>query len=472
MQLAQEPDRSTLTGELLLVCESNSLLRDPRYGLNDVIDTAPFPAYSLGVAPLNTATIAPSRVSSRENNFRDMAIDALKNLINNIPSWQARLDDLSSQVDRRQLELAALAEANPSKEPETRSLRNKGSQESLKPKDDGAMHMFFPEDVPAQQQQQQDVAAVTASTPLQSSSTRQRRSSPPSPQAAAEKRPALPKSSTDTNALPSNRVVKKSKTASIASADGPRQTYRTRNMIIVYYDSYVQGFFDDLVRFISSSRNLMRKAKMAAKVAQIKKLAEMEVPDDEHASGDDKASEALPSLRYISSRRYGTAAMRFGHPGLPNHTPDVYDELDKALEFVQSTCEHGAHQFLRDAKCGEEVHKIQKRMSEVLDMARKEMDRVEREEPDLVKEADAKPRTMKPITVSRTLVPHHKDVDDVHSRKLEVADAAAPRPPMLHVADRIEADPNASQDDFDADAMLAKIRYNSSRQMRMRAVVN
>lgn len=393
-----------------------------------------------------------------------MAIDALKNLIINIPNWQARLNELSSQVDKRQLELAALAEANPNKEPATRSLRNKGSTESLKPKDDGAMHISFPEDVPVQQP---DIATA----PFQFQSNRQRRSSPPSP--AAEKRPVFPKSATETNAIPSSRVVKKNRMTSISSADGPRQTYRTRSMIIVYYDSYVQGFFDDLVRFISSSRNLMRKAKMAAKVAQIKKLAEMEVPDDESASGDDKAAEALPSLRYISSRRYGPAAMRLGHPGLANHTPDVYDELDKALEFVQSTCEHGAHQFLRDARCSEEVQKIQKRIGEVLDMAKVEMERVEREEPEMMKDAsDSKPRTMKSITVSRTLVPHHKEVDDVHSRKLEVADSAAPRLPALHVADRIEADPNAGQDDFDAEAMLARIRYSSSRQMRLRTVVN
>lgn len=210
-----------------------------------------------------------------------MAIDALKNLVNNIPSWQARLDELSGQVDKRQLELAALAEANSTKEPERRSLRNKGSTESLKPKDDGQMHIFFTEDVPVQQQ-----GLATATSPQPNG---QRRSSPPSP--AAQKRPAFPKSSTDTSAASTNRAAKKSRTTSIASADGRRQTYRTRNMIIVYYDSYVQGFFDDLVRFISSSRNLMRKAKMAAKVAQIKKLAEMDVPDDENAEGDDKATE-------------------------------------------------------------------------------------------------------------------------------------------------------------------------------------
>jgi len=40
-----------------------------------------------------------------------MAMDALKNLTNNIPGWLSRLDELSSQVDKRQAELAAIAAA-------------------------------------------------------------------------------------------------------------------------------------------------------------------------------------------------------------------------------------------------------------------------------------------------------------------------------------------------------------------------
>ncbi|KAL7904511.1 hypothetical protein GGI35DRAFT_198684 [Trichoderma velutinum] len=390
-------------------------------------------------------------------------IEALKTLINNIPDWQTRLNELSSQVDKRQLELAALAEASPNKEAETRSLRNKGSTESLMPQDDDAVHISFPEDVPAQQPD-------TAATPFYSN--KQRRSSPPSP--AAGKRPASSKSATDANGIPSSRVVQKNRMTSICSADGPRQTYRTRNRT-PYYDSYVQGFFDDLVRFISSIGNLMRSAKREAKVAQLKKLAEMEVPDEDSA-GDDKATdatEALFSLRYISNRRYGPAAMRVGYHSLVNQTPDVYDELDKALEFVQSTCERGAHQFLRDAKCSEVVQNIQKRISEVLVMAKNEMERIEREQPEMLKEAaDAKPRAMKSITVRRTLVPHPKEIDEVHSRKLEVADSAAPRVSAMRVSDRIEVDPNAAQDDFDAEAMLARIRCNSSRQMRIRSAVS
>ncbi|KAF9784172.1 hypothetical protein IL306_008207, partial [Fusarium sp. DS 682] len=71
----------------------------------------------------------------READFRDMAMDALKNLVNKVPDWLYRLDDLSGQIDRRQAELAAIAAAE-GKSAETKSLRNKGSTESLKPKDD------------------------------------------------------------------------------------------------------------------------------------------------------------------------------------------------------------------------------------------------------------------------------------------------------------------------------------------------
>ena len=35
--------------------------------------------------------------------------------------------------------------------------------------------------------------------------------------------------------------------------------YRTRNMIIVYYDSYVQTLFKELVKFVNAGRNMTRK---------------------------------------------------------------------------------------------------------------------------------------------------------------------------------------------------------------------
>ncbi|RYC78991.1 hypothetical protein BFJ63_vAg18129 [Fusarium oxysporum f. sp. narcissi] len=92
-----------------------------------------------------------------------MAMDALKNLVNNVPDWLQRLDDLSGQIDRRQAELAAVAAAE-GKSAQTKSLRNKGSTESLKPKDEPPM---FHTEAPANEDISEDGAGGnTAQTPV------------------------------------------------------------------------------------------------------------------------------------------------------------------------------------------------------------------------------------------------------------------------------------------------------------------
>lgn len=119
-------------------------------------------------------------------------------------------------------------------------------------------------------------------------------------------------------------------------------------MIIVYYDSAVQDAFEELVKHISSSRNAMRKGKMAARMSDMKRLAELEVDEEdddlslgapagmslrlppgfstrltassnerkEAAKGykppvvqadsdDDDDDDEVPDLRYVSTRRMG-----------------------------------------------------------------------------------------------------------------------------------------------------------------------
>ena len=103
------------------------------------------------------------------------------------------------------------------------------------------------------------------------------------------------------------------------------------------YDSYVQLFFKDLVKFVSASRNMMRKAVMAAKVAQIKRLA-MEMLDE---SDGEEAEPSTPT----QSRGLVMAQAALGLE------KDIYDDLDKGLEFIQSMCEHTAHQSLLVDRC-------------------------------------------------------------------------------------------------------------------------
>jgi CTP:phosphocholine cytidylyltransferase-like protein len=64
-------------------------------------------------------------------------------------------------------------------------------------------------------------------------------------------------------------------------------------MIIVYFDSEVQTAFEELVKFLSGSRNAMRKGKMAWKMAEMRRAAELEVDIDEY---DDDGDGGLDSL--------------------------------------------------------------------------------------------------------------------------------------------------------------------------------
>ncbi|EXK76478.1 hypothetical protein FOQG_18782 [Fusarium oxysporum f. sp. raphani 54005] len=387
-----------------------------------------------------------------------MAMDALKNLVNNVPDWLQRLDDLSGQVDRHQAKLAAVAAAE-GKSAETKSLRNKGSTESLKPKDNLPV-------VHAEARANKDIVEDgagedTTQTPAKPETPKVHTPSPGSIRQHLEIIIA-------TRDKARAQVRKKPKSPSMRSNEDAPAAYRTRSMIVVYYDSYVQSFFDDLVRFVSSGRNLLRKAKMAARVAQIKKLAEQDVSED-GSNGD-----ALPSLRYMSSRRFGP--MSISRPGAGDQPPDIYDKLDKGLEFVQSMCEHGAHQFLRDGDCNDEISKVQKRLTKILEMAKTEMERVEREEPELAKETGemGKVRTRRPISMRRDMTVSLKGGSPIPTKeenKLDPAELKAAEPiiaadPMAPMA----VDPNIMEADegIDVEMELPKLQYRSTRAMRSR----
>ncbi|RYP20925.1 hypothetical protein DL767_009362 [Monosporascus sp. MG133] len=364
----------------------------------------------------------------------------LKTLITNIPDWLRRLDDLNGQIEQRQLDLAKLEE---SQKPttSTRSLRRTGSTESLRPKDEG---VAFPSANPprevtpppeteevSQQQgvQGQQNGAPKPESPKSTSSTIQRQTR--EARMAAQKRARAV-------------VRKRQKTDSVVSMEDGTIKYRSRTMIIVYYDSYVQSFFEELVKFVSASRNLMRKAKMAAKVAEIKRLAELEMPDDdENDDGDgfkpgDGMIAADPRFstprpqdggagelrpRFPTTRQMGlvprnmpmSMMQRRGlRPGMVgtsslsgglgkfNEKGDIYDNLDRGLDSVQSMCERAAHQFLRDGDCSEEIEKIKDHLARTKDLADKEMERIRKENPGALEEPEpTRSRSYRPTSMRR-----------------------------------------------------------------------
>ena len=231
--------------------------------------------------------------------------EALSSLSESIPDWNARLAELNGQIANRQIELARLTEKD---RPPTRSLKNKGSTESLRPKDG--------EESPCGPNVAENVANLemnpiesptshengsAALRPSSSAAARQAAmGSPPPPKANSGPRPSPGGGLTRQSSQPtpqtqhrsSPAAIRKRKTESLASAESLVPKYRTRSMIIVYYDSAVQTAFEDLVKFVSGSRNAMRKGKMAAKMAEMRRAAEMEV-DAEEDEDDEGGSDSL-----------------------------------------------------------------------------------------------------------------------------------------------------------------------------------
>ncbi|RTE68677.1 hypothetical protein BHE90_016944 [Fusarium euwallaceae] len=385
-------------------------------------------------------------------------MDALENLSTNIPGWLKRLKNLGGQIDRRQAELAAIAAAE-GKSAETKSLRNKGSTESLKPKDDPPV---FHAEPPAE-----DAILgnpTDAEQPLESHAETPKYE--PSPESIQHQQEIIETARARARA----QVKKKPKSPSMKSNEDAPQAYRTRSLITVFYDSFVQGFFNELVRFVSSSRNLLRKAKMAARVAQIKKLAEQD-PSENGSNGEDE----LSPLRYMSSRRYGPTSISRNGPN--SEPPDVYDKLDNSLVFVQSTCEHGAHQFLRDGDCNDEISTVQKRLAEVLEMANKEMERVQREEPELAKETGeiGKVRTRRPISMRRDMSVGFKEGSPIPAKKIkrgsdeeEPGKIEAAEPAQMDLSAPLAVDPDVMEADEGIDMEIPKLQHRSTRAMQNR----
>ncbi|SPO00146.1 uncharacterized protein DNG_02996 [Cephalotrichum gorgonifer] len=331
-----------------------------------------------------------------------MAMDALKNISNNVPDWLQRLGELNGQIEQRQRELVALGQSS------TKSIRNRGSNESLLTKDEDEVE-----------------APVKPSADIELADTPAEAAAAPEPAQESSNTPAI--TSTElkqhtrdvvkvAHAHALAQVRKQRRSQSVTSEEGHPAAYRSRRMIVVYYDSFVESFFEELVKFVSASRNLMRKAKMAAKVAHIKRMADLDVGNDDGDDDDNSGMppRPLPSLRYLGAGR-GTgmspslARMTAGvggrGAGPADPASDFYDKLDKGLEYVQSTSERAAHQFLRDGDCAEEVNNIARRLAETKELAEKEIERIMRENPELANEpAEAqKVRTHRPPAVRREL---------------------------------------------------------------------
>ncbi|KAF1944351.1 hypothetical protein EJ02DRAFT_452468 [Clathrospora elynae] len=170
---------------------------------------------------------------------------------------------------------------------------------------------------------------------------------------------------------------RKRKTLSVHSGrfSGPSR-YRPRRMVVVSYDGDVQKAFEVLVRAIGAGRNILRKAKMEAKMNEMAALAESS--DDDDVDGEEE--EAIPSRNNyrprMSSMRARSAARRSGRLGVSSgsNTPaELFETTDKKLEQAQELCEKAAHLTLREGDCRKELEDVRKNFETILETAKSEV---------------------------------------------------------------------------------------------------
>lgn len=288
-------------------------------------------------------------------------LDALRTLATSIPEWNQSLDDLNGQIADRQHELARLEE----RDAPPKSLRNKGSTESLRPKDgnENPFHSDEDDHIPPQapinkpntprQSDSFDSSRRVFAGPTSPSAMRPKTKpsqefqlQTPSPKTYSSPRPypsntfprsaGTPHSQSASRALPA--VLRKRKTESMASGESGVHKYRTRSMIIVYYDSAVQTAFEELVKFISTSRNAMRKGKMAAKMAEIQRAAESEA--DGEAEGDDMEGLDTAAFRSLRGPLQAARARVNAHaqdPSMPSSNGLPVGGADQLTQFPNAT---------------------------------------------------------------------------------------------------------------------------------------
>lgn len=330
-------------------------------------------------------------------------------LRDNIPSWLEDLQRIAQKIEEKQDEIAKVP---------VKTVKKTGSTETLKEGKEALLEQ------------------VGTDTPEQ---------------------PHIPNQAERQALANANR---KRKTASVLSKSSGPTKYRTRSMIVVYYDAEVQKAFEGLVRSIGTGRNMLRKGKMAARMEAMAAATE----DDDDDENDDDFNPVIAKLQFRP--RAGLGGFRttrgMGPAGLGGDAgSEGFDTADKALENAQSLCERGAHQSLRDGDCRAELDGARRSFEEVVKICEVEIQKQKEKAEKAAKKAAEKARQREQSRQSQT-----------SSGPMDTESKLAPAPVPVPInsgmmnggskIDAIEVDDNPSDDeDFALPTLPRNIRLTS-----------
>lgn len=186
-----------------------------------------------------------------------------------------------------------------------------------------------------------------------------------------------PTPSNPTLANPLGSRKRKSTSVTSGRASGPTR-YRQKTMVVVSYDGDMQKSFELLVRGLATGRNMLRKAKMEAKMAEMAAIAGSSDEEDENDDEEDHIMSKISYRPQMTSMRIRAAAARRGRGGRgggPTPPAELFETTDKTLEQAQELCEKSAHLTLRDGDCRSELKLARMHLNNVLSTAKTEVNK-------------------------------------------------------------------------------------------------
>lgn len=191
-----------------------------------------------------------------------------------------------------------------------------------------------------------------------------------------EKLDVLAEETTSSNNTPNNLLgSRKRKSPSITSgrASGPSR-YRPKTMVVVSYDGDIQKSFENLVRGLATGRNMLRKAKMEAKMAELAAIAGSSEDEDEDEEENIMSKISYrPRITSIRARAAARGGASYNLGSSPAPPTVLFETTDKTLEQAQELCEKSAHLILRDGDCRSELKLVRMHLENILSIARTEV---------------------------------------------------------------------------------------------------
>lgn len=346
------------------------------------------------------------------------ALNSFRSLLEQVPGWIAGLESILDHATQRQKDLLFV---NQPADSDKTLVRKASKSSSLKSKR-------------SRLEEQADTTCVDDAPRLQT----------PTP-IPTLLRPQLPHM-TESDALRLSQRKRKTFSACSGDMSGPSK-YRSRALVVVYYDGDIQKRLTNIVQQFSTCRNDIRRSKLNAKVDLLSRSG-----SSSSGSGNDNSA-GEETVKGIGSFTYKTTRLRLQDLSAVSKLDgcEALDKVDGLLEKSQNLCEHAAHQVLRDGDCTTEVSQVKKLLEQARSSAELELPSLEK----LAAEAEER---QKRVEEKQRLEKSRQPPRPTDSEKIELLSRQPSNDPLE--VDEIEVDDDDDESDTEFEMAALKLPPN------------